>query len=576
MQITYSECKFMGGRQTQQDSLLSFSIGDEYFFVLCDGHFTNGGIFSEYVVNKSKEFFEQHIEIFRVNPIDTIKNFFLSISRDEYLLSITDGGTTCTLVAIMDRKIYCANIGDSEVLYKVKSSSDYKILTTCHSPLNMDEYDRIKNNFQDTFNDLKFVQLSLSNSMSFGNKSMDSIYYTDFRGNTQYVDEDSLIDSITNRNKSNAYISINGRSRSIAMTRGFGDYDFNKYGLISVPDISVTDVEDNSVLCIGSDGIWNIWSYYLMSKFLCGKIRNIPREIKQQANYLVHVTQRRYLEACISVSDNQSCFIVNINEDLNSKHPPIKSSLFTINPDHISKIASKYCGLTKKSYNKKISLFSDTTFFNNLETSFEIEIPVSTFRPQLSAEAKSFFPKVPIVQSEIVKLTHIRNSLLPIIGSQYLAKEESDIIEDSFERLNTMIHDLSSSELLIGESQRSILCHIIHQLEPIFESSRLPKVELSIIEYILLKMNELYDDVTYDESLVVESTDQTEHTLKCFSDEKDKLTEHLQKCFSDEKDKLTDIKDILLPLLKSKRLTKQELNSIRDVCGKLDGMIDQY
>lgn len=551
MQITYSESKFIGGRQTQQDSLLSFSFGDEHFFILCDGHYTNGGIFSEYVVNKSKEFFEQHIEIFRVNPIDTIKNFFLSISRDDYLLSITDGGTTCTLVAIMNRKIYCANIGDSEVLYKVKSSNDYKILTTCHSPLNMDEYDRIKENFQDTFNDLKFFQLSLSNTMFFGSKSVNRIYYTDCKGKTQYVDGDRPIDYITNRDRPNAYISIdvNGKSRSIAMTRAFGDYDFNKYGLISVPDISVTDVDNNSVLCIGSDGVWNIWSYYLMSKFLCGKITNIPREINQQANYLIHVTQRRYLEACICVSDNQSCFVVNINEDLNSRYPQIKSSLFAINPDHISKIAPKYGGLTKKSYNKKISYLSDTTFFNNIEKSFEIHIPTSTFKPQLSAEAKSFFPKVPIVQDELTKLVHIRDSLIPIIGSQYLSKEESDSVEDSFEKLNEMI-----SNFQITKTERGVLCHIISQLEQILESCRLPKIELSLIEYTIVKLNELFDETRDKKALVLNLTDPLEF-------------------FSEERDKLTDIKHILLPLLKSKRLTKQELNSLTGVCGKLDKLI---
>lgn len=51
---------------------------------------------------------------------------------------------------------------------------------------------------------------------------------------------------------------INGRlAGNLMITRSLGDFDFKKYGLSSVPDISERNVQANDIYIVASDGLWD-------------------------------------------------------------------------------------------------------------------------------------------------------------------------------------------------------------------------------------------------------------------------------------------------------------------------------
>ena len=60
---------------------------------------------------------------------------------------------------------------------------------------------------------------------------------------------------------SGGHIKNNRVNGSLAITRAFGDFFYKKFGVISLPEISVYTVEpDDRYLLIASDGLWDIFA----------------------------------------------------------------------------------------------------------------------------------------------------------------------------------------------------------------------------------------------------------------------------------------------------------------------------
>jgi len=319
----------IGGEQNKsnQDAMFIKELAKHFrILAICDGHsrhhLDTGNIISNYAVYlldqiTSKEDF---IEEFRANPKSTIgkiynliqqgiklklieeytKHGYTIIERDgklfvetSYSLSIIRGGTTASIVFIDDKRIFCSNIGDSEIfcsepldfqITDLKKLSDSpaedfahfietlpilhdrtQVPMGNHSPDNPDEiielnrkgimpvYDSQTGNRRPLFRINPITKQLISDS--------EGKLITEPKPPGSYIKNTSdelalLIES---------YQQITRDRHYLAMTRAFGDFPLD---IPFMPTLYDGVILDSSIIIVCSDGVWDIIKKDEMNTYL--------------------------------------------------------------------------------------------------------------------------------------------------------------------------------------------------------------------------------------------------------------------------------------------------------------------
>jgi len=307
-----------GAKAYQEDSVSVFWSPDERMVVGCvyDGHGgINGRVASTCCVNLTREFFFQHLEeILRWSDDDwknqmnaffkrmhtSVRAEFIKLEQARRVLSgqptdnIVDsskivrkhtgfpvhGGTTGTICVIINlpdkRRAICANVGDSDCLLLPANPKDrhskYKHLSVDHGPDSIDEFNRIK-------------ALNLKTNLIFvydkqGLKKHECPKVFDENGvkNPEYVKDpwgmglrptnvryDPGVYAVTPK-------GVGEDTTCIAMTRSIGDLYAHQFGMTQLPSLTFQDLdlEEEYVIAVGSDGVWDCWKWADFADFLNG------------------------------------------------------------------------------------------------------------------------------------------------------------------------------------------------------------------------------------------------------------------------------------------------------------------
>lgn len=241
-----------------EDEISNVSLGDgEYFFAIFDGH--GGQEVAKYCKERTHSLFFDQLQ---ANPTDLKKvweDTYRIIDKEideKYSENDCDcmgcTSTTCYIRRVPDGwKVSCANVGDSAALFWTNSHNGF--LTTMHRPTNESEATRV---------------------LSAGGK---------------------ITGERTKR--------INGQ---LVVTRALGDHFMkkNSKGLISIPYVCedvVMKPENNAILLIASDGVWDVVPDATVIRLVADKAASSAQEIAEE---LVNLAVKKQ-----SV-DNITCVVI--------------------------------------------------------------------------------------------------------------------------------------------------------------------------------------------------------------------------------------------------------------------------
>ena len=181
-----------------------FYHDDQYkisFFALYDGFC--GKEVAVYLQKNLQQCLFTHI---KKNKFDIEKSFGDTFAQMENSIKEISNSSTCgstaTVALIVNKIIYCANIGNSSC-YSIYNKNQIKKISIDHDCKNQNEILRVKQNGGEIFNKRVFGALSL--------------------------------------------------------TRCFGDFDFKAYGVTAKPTISKKKIgKEENYLIIASDGVWDV------------------------------------------------------------------------------------------------------------------------------------------------------------------------------------------------------------------------------------------------------------------------------------------------------------------------------
>jgi len=307
-----------GAKAYQEDSVSVFWSPEESVIVGCvfDGHGgINGRVASTCCVNLTREFFYQNfgnvikwrdeewqnqMNAFFRSMHKSVRDEFVKLEQARRVLSgqstanIVDdsdivrkhtgfpvhGGTTGTICVIINlpkkRRVVCANVGDSDCLLLPVNPKDrhakFKHLSVDHGPDSPDEFKRIKS-------------LNLNTSLIFvydkqGLKKYECprVFDDDGVKNPDYVKDpwgkglrptnvryDPGVYAVTPR-------GIGEDTTCIAMTRSIGDLYAHQFGMTCEPSVTFQELDLNEeyVIAVGSDGVWDCWKWTDFADFLNG------------------------------------------------------------------------------------------------------------------------------------------------------------------------------------------------------------------------------------------------------------------------------------------------------------------
>ena len=201
-----------------------------HLFCVFDGH--GGNLTAKLCVKRYPEIFRKCL---LENPFDyeqALKSSFILMDKEIEKINAKEVGNTGTVVFINNKLLYCANVGDSSCCLIGKTAEFVTIEDKC---TNKKEKKRIEKE---------------------GGKIIDD--------------------------------RING---ILAVSRGFGDFDLKKYGLICQPHIFKKLIDNTCNYCVlASDGVWDILN---------------PEDVSK---IIVETAQERGSE------DNISCIVVELNK----------------------------------------------------------------------------------------------------------------------------------------------------------------------------------------------------------------------------------------------------------------------
>ena len=216
---------------------------NRHLYCIFDGH--GGNITAKLCVKKYPEIFRKCL---LGNPFDyelAIKKSFYLMDKEIENLNANETGNTATIVFIHNKLLYCANVGDSSCCIIGKTN---EFLTVNHKCSNKSEIKRIE--------------------------------------------------------KEGGQIIEDRLGGILCITRGLGDFDLKKKGLICEPYITKKLIDHNVEYCvIASDGVWDVLSPDDISKII-----HKNNKIEDLAKIIVNEAIEKGSE------DNISCIVIEFNK----------------------------------------------------------------------------------------------------------------------------------------------------------------------------------------------------------------------------------------------------------------------
>ena len=241
--------------KTNQDSYLikeNIFGEDLNLYGVFDGHGDNGHLISNYIseflnnyyTNKSNYIDNEELssskntisKIFLENNEKIIKKCQADLDaklNTKIKFDISQSGSTCVLLFIINETLICSNIGDSQC-YLFNCSEEemwtFESLSIIHKPTDIEEQKRIL-------------------------KSGGEIH--------PYYDENGIYEG------PDRVYAKNKPYPGLCLSRSIGDLEGKKIGIISDPDIVVKKIDKNmKYVVLGSDGLWDVIKPYDVSRIV--------------------------------------------------------------------------------------------------------------------------------------------------------------------------------------------------------------------------------------------------------------------------------------------------------------------
>ena len=218
-----------------------------HLFCIFDGH--GGNITAKLCVKKFPEIFRKCLLELPFDYELAIRKSFYIMDKEIEQLKKLGVGNTATMVFINNKLLYCANVGDSSCALIGKTNEFISVDDKC---TNKDEMIRIE--------------------------------------------------------KEGGKIINNRLGGILAVSRGLGDFDLKKKGLICEPHITKRLIDPNLNYCVlASDGVWDVLSPNEVAKIAYNN------KIEHLAKMIVETALDRGSE------DNISCIVIELNKRLHLK-----------------------------------------------------------------------------------------------------------------------------------------------------------------------------------------------------------------------------------------------------------------
>lgn len=266
--IKISTASDIGGSREMQDS-----VGfNEKRVMVADGH----GKYGQEIATHSLSTALQHTDCFgdelfnmmehnaSVTMESILRNHNASwLKNGGFYVSnglVVKGGTTATVLSILDDGFELSNVGDSEAMFVQCETKAFEMITADHSPTNLNEFLEAKKRFPNA----RFMF-----EKEYGR------YQTDrpvFRQNPdgEWVMNMGLTYS-TVRNDFGSYVEMDGNC--ISMTRSIGDFHMKKV-MTHLPTTIRRKNPDTPTVhayVIASDGMWDAVQYQAICDIVCEK-----------------------------------------------------------------------------------------------------------------------------------------------------------------------------------------------------------------------------------------------------------------------------------------------------------------
>eukprot|EP00455_Lapot_gusevi_P002387 TRINITY_DN10946_c0_g1_i1.p1 TRINITY_DN10946_c0_g1~~TRINITY_DN10946_c0_g1_i1.p1 ORF type:complete len:384 (+),score=106.29 TRINITY_DN10946_c0_g1_i1:95-1246(+) len=209
------------------------------------------------------------------------------------------GGTTASLVAAVfyddgQNVLISANVGDSDaILIPVADTNSWRHLSEDHGPDSESEWQRV-HQLDESKHPIKLLFV-YDKSNVFKKYACPLIFRPDGTKDPTYV-ENPWGNGLhpTNVRYDPAVYAVSPAQVSkdttcIAMTRSIGDFYAHQFGLSYEPSIqvSVLPADQDFVVAVGSDGIWDCWRYEVFSEYIS---QSLSRAAPEQGTPLQSVT----------------------------------------------------------------------------------------------------------------------------------------------------------------------------------------------------------------------------------------------------------------------------------------------
>lgn len=304
----------IGGNKKNQDRWFTWKNDEKRLcvFGIADGHGLCGEEAAKMTTKTVLEFIETNGSDLETDTLRFLQQCFTLAHENfrsicpPWTEITTTGGTTLSIVAIVDKKIYVANVGDSPVYLCTKSEvlthsmikpeMDFAVspemqqqhltseedttlcsvieMTGNHSADNVREFDRVRKQFPSVDNP-GYPELSFLYDKRSSSRNMASSYKTIFRlgENDEIIKDAEGGEYYKNVSKEWGSIVKGNLPGHLAFTRSIGDFYWKDYGVTEQPEIRSFDLKEfeiDDTVCIvaASDGVSDNWLCNMIGKFV--------------------------------------------------------------------------------------------------------------------------------------------------------------------------------------------------------------------------------------------------------------------------------------------------------------------
>ena len=265
-----------GGCSYNQDRKAYIPFDDGCLIAIADGHGTNGEVAAEIAVKSLEQFAQEHMSDLLQDQVVFLENACDYI-HGEIVNGINNNrcGTTFSVILLLGKKIYIANVGDSTGIICAKHNifkpshlkfekdtaitekvvvasdegvklSDYIVLTDeSHSPENIEEYKRMRN-FKCSEENPNYAELlCVYDKQHESKKHCPPIFNILDNGEPELIPVDGSFEFYYKnvRKDKGTYVCVREGENAMSSTRSFGDITLNKLGVSNKPMISSMDLE---------------------------------------------------------------------------------------------------------------------------------------------------------------------------------------------------------------------------------------------------------------------------------------------------------------------------------------------